>query len=373
MKHLIIYDLKLLLRNRLTLFWTLLFPIILATLFNLAFSHLLDSEQFVEAKVAVVQLKENKGFCDVLDELSKDNEDKLLDVQYTSLDKAKELLDNDDIDGYLVIDKKIELTINKNGIAQTIIQTVADNYYSTMSTIENIYELKPEAIAGGILNDLESNDYFKEDSSSHSDITVIYFYTLIGMNCMFGGFSSITLSTKMEGNLSRQGTRISISPLSKYKILLSSMISIFIVHYVKMLVLLAYLIFGLNVEFGHQTLYIMLLMAIGSFVGISFGNCICCVLKASEDTKISVGSSISMLCSFFAGMMVIDMKYLVLEYFPLGAYINPVSLITDALYSLYYYSTYDRYYFNIFCLLILVVISTFIYIIFMRRKQYDSI
>ena len=73
------------------------------------------------------------------------------------------------------------------------------------------------------------------------------------MNCMFGGFSSITLSTKMEGNLSRQGTRITISPIPKYKILLSSSIAIFIIHYIKMLVLLAYLIF--TREFHYEALY----------------------------------------------------------------------------------------------------------------------
>jgi ABC-type multidrug transport system, permease component len=372
--HLFVYNLKLLLRNKMMLFWTLLFPLILATLFNLAFSHLLDNEHFEIAKVAIVEVKENKEFCNVLDELSKEDDNQLLDVQYVSLNKAKDLLDNDKIDGYLVIDKEIELTINKNGISQTIIQTVVDNYYSTVSTFKNIYEIKPQTIINGVFNDLEMNkDYFKEESSNHSDLTVIYFYTLIGMNCMFGGFSSITLSTKMEGNLSRQGTRITISPIPKYKILLSSSIAIFIIHYIKMLVLLAYLIYGLNVQFGDQIIYIMLLMAIGSLVGISLGNCISCILKTSEDTKVSVGSSLSMLCSFFAGMMIIDMKYWVLEYFPLGAYINPVSLITDALYALYYYTTYDRYFFNVLCLLGMSTLLTFVSIIFMRRKQYDSI
>jgi len=372
LKHLFVYNLKILLRNKMMLFWTLLFPLILATLFNLAFSHLLDEEQFINAKVAVVEINENRDFNNVLDELSKDSQNQLLDIQYTTLDKAKELLNNDSIDGYLVIDKDIELTINKNGIAQTIIETVVDHYYSTLNTYHNIYELNPQSIVNDIFKDA-NRDYFKEENVNHSDLTVVYFYTLIGMNCLFGGFSSITLSTKMEGNLSRQGTRIAISPLPKYKIFLSTSLAIFVVHYAKMLVLLAYLIFGLNVSFGHQLSYIMLLMAIGSIVGISLGNCICCLLKTSEDTKVSVGSFISILCSFFAGMMIIDMKYLVLEYFPLAAYINPVSLITDALYSLYYYTTYDRYFFNILCLLLIAFVLSFISIIGMRRKQYDSI
>ena len=140
-----------------------------------------------------------------------------------------------------------------------------------------------------------------------------------------------------------------------------------------MIILLIYLIYGLGVEFGHQIGYIALLIAIGSFTGISIGNLISCIFKGSENTKTSISTAISMLCSFFAGMMVIDMKYLVLEYCPLLAYMNPVSLITDALYSLYYYTTYDRYFFNLFCLMIIGILFSFISIIYMRRKQYDSI
>jgi ABC-type multidrug transport system, permease component len=371
--HLFLYQLKLLLRNKIMFFWTLLFPLVLATLFHLAFSQLLDSEHFEIVDVAVIEVNKDEHFHTLLDELSTGDE-QLLNVQYTSLEEAQSLLEDNKIDGYLVVDQDIEISIKENGIPQTILQTIVNQYYSSQNLFKNIYEYNPQAIIDGIFENLDMNqDYFLSQDSENTDVTVIYFYTLIGMNCLFAGFSAITLSTKMEGNLSRQGSRLTVSPTSKYKTLLTATIAVFLVHYTKMLVLFFYLVYGLNVHFSSQIPYILLLMAVGSFVGIEMGNCICSLLTKSEDTKISINTSLTMLCSFFAGMMIVDMKYLVLKYFPIGAYINPVSLITDAMYALYYYTTYERYFFNVFCLLAIGIILFTISIFMMRRKQYDSL
>ena len=367
---LFLYQLKLLIRNKSLLFWSLLFPLILATFFKLAFSNILDSEHFEPAQTAIVEITNNDSFNQVIQQLSNDSDNPLLDVQYVSLDQAKELLKKDQVDGYIVIDEEIELFVNQNGISQSIIQTVIDRYYSFSHTINTIYTINPQTI----LKDIDmSQDYFKDNTFQNSNVTVIYFYTLIGMNCMFACYSAISATTKMEGNLSRQGTRVIISPVSQEKMIISMVISVFIIHYLKMLVLLGYLIYGLHVEFGNQFGYIALLMAVGSFVGISLGCCINSLMKGNENTKTTIGTTISLLCSFFAGMMIIDIKYLVLEYFPIAAYINPVSLITDALYSLYYYTTYDRYFFNILCLLVIGILLLFVSILYMRRKQYDSL
>lgn len=53
--HFFKYQLKTLLRNRTVIFWTLVFPIILATFFNLAFSNLTSSENFDAVDVALVE------------------------------------------------------------------------------------------------------------------------------------------------------------------------------------------------------------------------------------------------------------------------------------------------------------------------------
>ena len=80
-----------------------------------------------------------------------------------------------------------------------------------------------------------------------------------------------------------------------------------------------------------------------------------------------------MACSFLAGMMLAEMKYIIAKNVPILGKINPVTMITDALYSLYYYSTLDRYWYNIISLAIFTVIMIVISYVFIRRKKYDSI
>lgn len=372
--HTFLYQFKLLVRNRTMLFWTLLFPLILATFFNLALSKVFDNEGFNPARVAVVVNQPNAQFQALLDELSIDNENQLLDVQYTSLDNAKEKLNNDEVDGYLVIGESLEIIVNENGISQTIIQNIVDTYQQNVHTINTIATYHPQSIAELLQknNDYQQN-YFESENLASLDATVVYFYTLIGMTCMYGGFWGLKISTNIEANLSRQGTRIQVSPSSKFKLVFTGMLAAFVCQYLSVAILLLYLNYGLHVALGNQIGYIMILMAVGSYVGLTIGNLIGNLLRCSENTKISILTSSSLFCSFLSGMMIIDMKYLIQEYIPILSYINPVNLITDALYALYYYPTYERFFFNLSILGCIGLLLSFISIILSRRKKYESL
>jgi ABC-2 type transport system permease protein len=369
------YQFKILIRNRIMIFWTFLFPLVLATFFNLAFSNLTNSEGFNIVDVAVVEEVKNDDFNTLIDSLSKENENQIFNTQYVSLEKAEKLLSDEDISGYITVNgSDIEIIVNEIGINQTIVQTVVNNYFQISSTMTNIAELNPSVFMSGVLDDLGlDKNNFEEIKNKNVDLTVIYFYTLIGMTCMYGGFWGLTVTTNIEANLSRQGTRVTMAPTPKSKVLATGMLAGFLCQYTSMLLLLGYLTLVLGISFGSQIGLIMLLMAVGSYVGIAFGALIGNGLKVKYDTKININTSLSMIFSFFAGMMIVNMKYWVQEAFPLAAYINPVSLITDALYALYYYTTNDRYFLNILCLLVMGTIVTMISLFFMRKKKYDSI
>ena len=72
-------------------------------------------------------------------------------------------------------------------------------------------------------------------------------------------------------------------------------------------------------------------------------------------------------------MMGITLKYVIDKNIPIINKINPISMITDGFYSLYYYNSLNRYYFNIISLLIVSTILIIISILSLRRQQYDSI
>ena len=80
-----------------------------------------------------------------------------------------------------------------------------------------------------------------------------------------------------------------------------------------------------------------------------------------------------MFWSFLAGMMASSIKILIERNIPILNKLNPVALITDALYSLYYYNTYDRFFGNIMYLSLVTLIFVLGTIFFMRGKKYESL
>lgn len=373
--HFFKYQFKTLIRNKVVIFWTLVFPLALATFFNLAFSNLTASEKFETVNVALVEVQEDPYFKETLKALQK-SKDQLIDLKITDQKKAKQLLKDDKISGYYLVDQEIKLVVNGNGIDETILESIVNEYNSTISTITNIATLKPQALQEIIINEtnLIKNNFETQDMGGNVDLTVVYFYTLIGMNCLNASFCGLRTTSQIEANLSRQGTRISISPISKVITVLSGIISAFIIQFTIMMILMAYLIFGLNVGFGDQLGYIILLIAVGCFVGVGLGNFVGNVLKVEkEDKKITFLSSFSILLSFLSGMMIIDIKYWMQTNAPILAYINPVNLITDGLYALYYYDNLNRYTTNMIGLVIIGILLILGSLFFTRRKQYDSI
>ena len=67
------------------------------------------------------------------------------------------------------------------------------------------------------------------------------------------------------------------------------------------------------------------------------------------------------------------MKYIIDKNIPIINMINPVNMITDGLYSLYYYNTLNRYLFNVVSLLIFSLVMIIISLKGLKRQKYDSI
>ena len=155
--------------------------------------------------------------------------------------------------------------------------------------------------------------------------------------------------------------------------ILASLGASFLVQIIGVLLLFVFTIFVLNVDYGSNILLVILLAIVGSFAGLSLGVFASSVLKKSENTKLGFIIGLTMVCSFFAGMMGITMKYIIDKNVPIINQINPVSMITDGLYSLYYYDTLNRYLFNVISLLIFSFVLIIISFIFLRRQKYDSI
>lgn len=372
------YTLKILFRNKLLIFWTYAFPLILGTFFYMAFSNIENSEKLNEINIAIIpndEFENNVLFKNTFEKLSKDNDEKLFNIKYVGEEKAKDLLENKEIVGYMKLENNIpKITVLSNGINETVFKYVTEEVAQFLSIKENLYD---EVVS--VANFENSNEHSKDInitkdiSSKNLSYVMIEYYTLISMACLYGGMIGIVAITKHMPNMSVNGRRTSISPISKFSTIISSVCASYIVNIIGLIILFIYTIFVLKVDYGNNMLLVTTISLIGSLAGLSFGMFIGALIRSKDSVKMGVILAITTMFCFFSGMMGITMKYTVDKNIPILNKLNPVNMITDGLYSLYYYTTNNRYFFNILSLVIFSVIFTLFSYILLRRQRYVSI
>ena len=376
------YTLKTLFRKKTLMFWTFAFPLFMATFFNMAFANIIEDEQLKVIDIAIInndEFNNNMLYKETFKTLSdKDNEDRLFKIKYTSKDKAKKLLEDGKIEGYLELkNNEPKLTFQANGINQTIIKYVVDEIHDTekmILTMQFDFSKGLDDISNKINDYLNTNEIKLENKASNNlDYMMIEYYTLIAMTCLYAGSIGMIAIGETLPYLKGNGKRTTISPAKKSSIVFSSVLASFIVQLLTLGLLYLYTIFVLNVNYGDDIGYIILLSLVGSLAGISLGLLLGTHLKSSENTKTGIMIAITMAGCFFAGMMGVGMKYVIDKNLPLLNVINPANMITDGFYALYYYTSYNRYWFNITSLLIFSSIAIVLSCIKIGRARYDSI
>lgn len=377
--HLYINKLKVLLRNKSMLFWTLAFPFILGTFFQIALGNIDEAFELETIPIAIVnndEFNNNENFKSIIASLSEENENQLFSTSYVTIEEAEELLSDDKIEGYIIMkDNNPELTINKSDINSTVIKYRLDQYYQITSTVNNIINYDYKAIYSGALEILKDNkSYVKDNTTENINFSINYFFTLIAMTCLYGSLIGLEVIKDCEANLSTRGSRICVAPVKKIKFILSGLLAGYTIQIVALLLLFAYLIFAFHIPFGNHILQIILLGSVGCIAGTSLGTFVGVSNKKPEGFKIGLLIAIIMVCCFTSGMMGDpSLRLFFNEKLPLFRMINPVNIITDGLYSLFAYDTLTVFYGCLLRISIFTIIMILLTTLFVRRKSYDSL
>ncbi|MDD4387497.1 MAG: ABC transporter permease [Clostridia bacterium] len=381
--HIFINRFKCYIKDKEVIIWLFIFPILLATMFKMAIPNASTFEEFEPVNIAIIdniEYKENVAFKEAIASVSNlngnvDTKDNLFNVKITNELEAKDMLNNNEIIGYIEMKYEPDIFVKESGLDQTILKEFVNSYLQTSSQFANILKENPEAIQNLISELGESKSYLKEVSptDSESNNTMSYYYALIAMACLYGGSLGLMEVLNFQANQSAKGVRMSLAPINKLKLFAYSIISASVLQVLIILSLLVYLMFGLGVDFGNKIGYVILTAIVSSLTGVSFGAMIGSVVKGTESFKSGILISVTMLLSFLAGLMIGSIKYMISTNAPILAYINPANVISDAFYSLYYYNTYSRFFTNISILLVFSLVSYLIVFFKMRRLKYASI
>jgi ABC-2 type transport system permease protein len=360
------------------MFWTLGFSLILGTFFNIAFGSIIsNTESFSQIPVAVVINSVNgQPFSEMIDSLSQD-EDSLLLAHYVDMEQAEKLLTDGDIDGIFYLDENntVRLITMKSGINQSILKTVSDKFIQISAIVNNIVLTRPDMVAETIQTLSGGIEINKEIYLGRGETNMIahYFYALIAMACLYGSLLGYTKVAGIQADKSPLAARRSVSTSKKIAMIIVDFSAAVTIQFMSTLILLAYLIFVLGINFGNEWQFIMLTSLTGSIMGVSLGIFIGSFIKGDENKAMGIISSSTLTLCFLSGLMFGDMKKIIEQNIPIINRINPAALLSDAFYSLTVYDTYTTY---IRCILSMLVISVIFCILssfVLRRKKYADI
>lgn len=379
--HNVKYNLKVLFKNKGLIFWSFAFPIIMATLFNMALGNWEESEKFTSINIGIVTneyFDNNIIAKNVFNSLSA-GDNKIFNITYASKDEVTNLLTDKKIEGIIeYTNSNPSIIINSNSVSSTIIKSVVDEIETNNTIFSDLIKSGKyasndmEEQVNKIIERINSTTINTKDISVKKlDIAVIEYYSLLAMTCLYGGFIAMSAISNSLASASNRGKRVAISPIKKSMAILSSLCASFIVQLIGALLLLIYInIIGVNLHTNLISLFIITILGVLS--GISIGLIVSVMINKSEDTKLGIIIAISMALSVLSGMTGVSLKYVIDSKIPFINKINPAAMITDGLYAVYYENS-ARFLNNIISLIIFISLLIVISILYMRRKKYDNI
>ena len=371
--HLLKYEIIITLRNKDYLMWLVLFPIILGTLFKVAFADIYNNDlAFNTVPVAVVQTYENPVFNDVIQKVSTGDEP-IFDITECSKDEALSMLKNEDISGIIYTDN-MSLTVSGEGIEQTIIKSFLEQYKiheSILDTaIHNTVDLS--AVISALSANIQCNTYIPL-TERRIDPFSSYFYNLIAMVALFGSMTGLHIAIENQANFSARGARNCCSPVNRMTSKFISLLGSFIAQSVCLVISVTYLAFVLNIDFADRLGYVYLASILGRCVGVSMGFFIGSIGKLSEAVKMSITMTVTMTSCFLSGLMIADLKGIFLLHAPWLNKINPAAVICDSIYCLVVYDDLTVFLEKAVTLVIMIIVFAFLGFILSRREKYASI
>ena len=381
-----LYTIKILMRAKVSIFWTLVFPILLATFMYMAFGNIYEQdEMFSNIKVAVVTEDESaNGLNYMLDALS-DGDDSLLTVTRMSESDAEKALADEEVEGIIYTDD-VRLTVAESSVNASILETVLSEYKQYEHALKDIYKdgIGLQQYMSGTsgvddMSDLveklsEQRSYYTEKASTEGSQNVYnnYFYAIFAMSCLFASLSSIEMMSNLQANVSATGKRKNVSPQRKMTFVLAEFAALLLIHFVVEVISFIYMS-CIGVDFGGRIWEILLTLFVGCFIGLAIGVIVGAISKLAEGTKIGIVIGISMVMSILSDLCINGIKYEIQQHVPIINKLNPAALISDSFYALNVYSDHQVFTENIVIMTIEAVVLIAVGILMVRRNRYASV
>lgn len=384
--------------------WSLVFPIVLMSVFSVMFGPLDEMEDLDPIRITVVEPDgstvdaqnasyDHEAFSEFIDALSEGKDRLLAPTWVSDTNEAKQMVTDsistdDPFVGYVeLVDGKPQVNIADartlsgfQDIEASILAMVMDEYTAKAAMLKEMIAADPAALADpSVLGSV----FERIDSTVQVDVTrnqpresVRYYFALLGMAALFGANVSLIAFQRMRPNMSALGARRMIGALSHGKAVGATLIACWIVGFVCLLVAYAFLRLVVGIDFGGRDLACLLVTAVASIVSMSLGCAVAAIPKVPEEGKSGILTGIVCFASLFAGLYgqpTMALADLISENAPIVAWINPATQISQAFYSVMYYDDLLPMMSHLLALLVISAVLFCLAVGSLRRQRYASI
>ena len=392
--------------------WTLIFPIVLATVFNFMFEPMRSTGSVEAVDVAVVaeDAWEDSPFSQVVDTLSEADEPLLAVHPVATEQEARELIAEGSVAGAYIVDAagnegnaeqsgsdeldavdaagpadaagaasgsgtaagSSDVSISTSSADSTgapriilapagsgtssdasydvnraILESVATSYLQSEALIEELATHDPVALSDPttIENALGLSVSVREVSLTHAqpDSMVRFYYALLGMASIFAAHLAGESVWRLQPTSSAAGARRTVSSTSRMRLLIPTIGACWAVSTTFLAIAFGYICLTAHIDFsGREGLCLvgiaaasLLSCGIGALVGALPG-------RMGSDSRRGILMALTCLLSLFAGLYgepTMELADTVAHVFPAATWLNPVCLIRDLFYTVYYYDT----------------------------------
>lgn len=334
------------------------------------------SENFHAVPVAYIAEGETDGVFSSLLETLEEGENPLLIVTGTDMEEGKQLLEADEVKGVFADkDGELQLYVKQEGISQSILKLVLEQYQQRKEAFHQIGSVYPENLPAVISSMKTEISMIREEKYTDGSMDTMngYFYALIAMNCLYGCFGGVNCAVDNKANLSALAIRRNIASQSRFLSMAADILSALAEQFFFTMVSVFYLKYVLGIAFGSQMLPLMLVVFVGSFIGTATGFFIGSLGGMRQESKTGISIAVTMTECFLSGLMVGNMYHIIQDICPILNKLNPASLLVDALYSLDIYSGYARFGQNLGILCIIALLLCIGSYFMVRRERYASV
>jgi len=398
------YYLRKSLRDKAYIFWSLAFPILLMTCFNVTFMGPARGEvDFEPVESAVLFINEDaeqksafsEEFENVLTNLAdteavkKSNMGydhaivKLIDV--SSQEEAEKMILEKDLQVLFLVNGKEEKIDAKVGdgantttlmVARGIVESYRRNYMIVKDAAMTAPD-KIEAVMASLTESISvmkaKSAYIENDDGTSANVYLWYFYSTIVMGMFFNVTAGVHTVFDIQGNLSGSGMRTSVSPKKKAQILLSA----FFARYALSCAITFFALTVMNrcfkVPLGDRILQIILFVLIGNLFSMSLGSVIGLFTKGDMTQRDNKATALVMLSVVLSGEMIVQLPGLFEKFCPIINKINPATIMNFAFFRLVNYPTLTGFWMNMIKISLVTVLFLTVSILKLRREKYAAL